>query len=710
MLNHTYTSVNNANLVDCGKKQHISSQPTSLLKDNFLGEFRTELDKKKVLANLGIATELSLVWENIKGDIGNNEALIAELDARTKYSSNLNPDIVTIADGIAYIESILGKDLDAEAAQNTRLTSLEETTTNLRTDLEAYKNTLSKDLTELNNYITNTVDVEFAALSERIKTIVSDLENINNLIAVSDSDTNALKLKVGENAGLYVENLSPRIDELGETVGKLGNDVKGINDSLDTFVKKDQFGDNDGEFNFVNQSDFSSFSTTVDQRLDNFESELEKTVKTGEDGYVKNLFVDQISNNKENTDIIITDSFEMSSAKPLDVRSVVADVSGLKNLDPNVCYAGMGVISIKESTLYILKEPAEGKVIDQDYLADTKNWKCPDDLVTQVKERTEFEELANLGQLQDHIFYYVYEDVDLVTGEKPTYEGDKDAYIEALEKWAEDAVLRPQGYVSAQWGSEIEKQLGNKATTTSVSTLERKIVELEQDFLGNASDNNSTIEELQTQVQSNTETLDKANEAISTLTGDLNSFKQTVDNTYATIESLTTDDPNQKYIFTKQSEFNAYKERHQAEIASEITTKTINTNSLNIAEVPVQVIDGVMHIGENSLAYDKDVPKIEIVANEADFENMVKEEGTYYYIEEASDRYVLSSELDTKLKQQTTSLTTLSNLIVSTQAEIGSIRDLSTDNKSTLVSAINELEGKISNLAEAIRALQDQLN
>ena len=84
MLNHTYTSVNNANLVDCGKKQHISSQPTSLLKDNFLGEFRTELDKKKVLANLGIATDLVLEWENIKGDIGKNEAFIKELDARTK--------------------------------------------------------------------------------------------------------------------------------------------------------------------------------------------------------------------------------------------------------------------------------------------------------------------------------------------------------------------------------------------------------------------------------------------------------------------------------------------------------------------------------------------------------------------------------------------------------------------------------------------------
>jgi hypothetical protein len=89
MLNHTYTSVKNANLVDCGRKQHIPSQPTPLLKENFLGEFRTELDKKKVLAALGIATELSLEWGNIKGDIGDSPELMGELAARTTYTSQI---------------------------------------------------------------------------------------------------------------------------------------------------------------------------------------------------------------------------------------------------------------------------------------------------------------------------------------------------------------------------------------------------------------------------------------------------------------------------------------------------------------------------------------------------------------------------------------------------------------------------------------------
>lgn len=54
MLNQTYTSVNNANLINCNKKHKIHSLPTPLLRKKFLGEYRTELDKKKVLANLGI--------------------------------------------------------------------------------------------------------------------------------------------------------------------------------------------------------------------------------------------------------------------------------------------------------------------------------------------------------------------------------------------------------------------------------------------------------------------------------------------------------------------------------------------------------------------------------------------------------------------------------------------------------------------------------
>ena len=129
MLNHTYTSVKNANLVDCGKKQHISSQPSPLLKDNFLGEFRTELDRKKVLANLGIITDVSLEWQYIKGSIEGSDTLTSYIENKTTYKSILGEykdKVVSLIKGIQQLESMINTEDELEQNQNNRLTSLEK--------------------------------------------------------------------------------------------------------------------------------------------------------------------------------------------------------------------------------------------------------------------------------------------------------------------------------------------------------------------------------------------------------------------------------------------------------------------------------------------------------------------------------------------------------------------------------------------------------
>ena len=169
MLNHTYTSVKNANLVDCGKKQHIPSQPSPLLKDNFLGEFRTELDKKKVLANLGIATTLSLEWEYIKGDIGRSTALMQELDSRTKYVSEIDGFQKTLSEGIKYLESVIGGEQDVETEQNERITKLEEASV-----------LLNNSLTDLQTYLTSTIEVDLNKVKEDLEAITSKVNNITD--------------------------------------------------------------------------------------------------------------------------------------------------------------------------------------------------------------------------------------------------------------------------------------------------------------------------------------------------------------------------------------------------------------------------------------------------------------------------------------------------------------------------------------------------
>lgn len=66
MLNHTHISIKNDGLVNCGKKPYIPKKPIHLSKENYLSEFKTELEKKKVLANLGISTTgVQLEWEDV---------------------------------------------------------------------------------------------------------------------------------------------------------------------------------------------------------------------------------------------------------------------------------------------------------------------------------------------------------------------------------------------------------------------------------------------------------------------------------------------------------------------------------------------------------------------------------------------------------------------------------------------------------------------
>jgi hypothetical protein len=76
MIQSIYASVSNADVVPCGKKgKPVNSEPIYLLKDKYLGEYRTELEKAKVRKNLGIADNVVLEWGNITGFIEDNADL-----------------------------------------------------------------------------------------------------------------------------------------------------------------------------------------------------------------------------------------------------------------------------------------------------------------------------------------------------------------------------------------------------------------------------------------------------------------------------------------------------------------------------------------------------------------------------------------------------------------------------------------------------------
>lgn len=89
MIRPIYTSVSNAKITPCDKKgQIIKSDPIPLLRNNYLGEYRTELEKAKVRKNLGIADGSVIEWGNISGYIEDNadlkEALAYQLPEHLK--------------------------------------------------------------------------------------------------------------------------------------------------------------------------------------------------------------------------------------------------------------------------------------------------------------------------------------------------------------------------------------------------------------------------------------------------------------------------------------------------------------------------------------------------------------------------------------------------------------------------------------------------
>ena len=667
MLNHTYTSVKNANLVDCGRKQHIPSQPSPLLKDNFLGEFRTELDKKKVLANLGIATSLSLEWEYIKGDIGRSESLMKELDSRTKYISAIDGFQKTIIEGIAYLESVVGGEQEGEEEQNQRLTDLETLTDELLVDLE-----------EVKEHLTETIEVDIDALKKDLETITEKVNNITNLIQVSDKVGNALTIEEGDTPGLYVPDLSDTLNTTVENVENLQTEISGIKDSLSDFVTKEELG-GDG-FEFVDQSDFDSFVKSTGDTLSNLQTELSKTVKTGEDGHVDTLYVNKISKNNDEGNIKITDSFETESGIPLDVRAVVENLDELLELPVKVCYPGMGVIVNSLSSLYILRNPNEGIKLTQEYVSNIYNWKCPEDLVTVALSRDEYE---NLEEVNPNVFYYVYEEEIKVTKEPKLEEfGSTEEYEKAFQDWVSSLKVLSQEYMSASWGVDIENKLGKKANQTSINALSSSINNLQEQINllsgGDSETSLSSLAERLSETEADLEFLlgtegtdeEPSTEGkISEIESSISNLDTKVTQDYVSIESITTESDSNNYIFVKKSDYTSDIAAKDAEMAKEISTEsvkttTIDTNSIKVSNITVTSDGSDLLINDEEIALTKDVPKI-VYLTQADYDKLTPEEIDHdaYYYTTGEEIYVTKTEFDAKVTQINTSIENLQKQI-----------------------------------------------
>ncbi len=106
MIQSIYADVSNGNRVQCGKRiPKYQATPIPLMKSNYLGEFRTQLEKAKARRNLGIGDEYTLTWGNITGHIEDNRDLVQFIENQWKYeyvSPYIQQEIKNVKEALDY--------------------------------------------------------------------------------------------------------------------------------------------------------------------------------------------------------------------------------------------------------------------------------------------------------------------------------------------------------------------------------------------------------------------------------------------------------------------------------------------------------------------------------------------------------------------------------------------------------------------------------
>ena len=235
-----YTSVSNADITPCKKVPKISSQPIPLIKDNFLGEFRTAIEKAKVRANLGIGDSSTLSWGNISGRLEDNPQLIEFIQKQWEYSNNeIDVEINNVKEALDYTLHYVSTFESNDEA----VTEIKDYISDLKTNVLPK---LEQDITDGDKAITESINPTLNTLKSNIDTINSEITKINKALSEIDidkwltdraSDTieykDTLNVKVSAKEGnglsivddgLFVQE-SEKIDQLKEDVQELSENI-----------------------------------------------------------------------------------------------------------------------------------------------------------------------------------------------------------------------------------------------------------------------------------------------------------------------------------------------------------------------------------------------------------------------------------------------------------------------------------------------------
>lgn len=179
MIQSIYAAVSNGNNVHCGKRiPKYQAQPIPLMKSNYLGEFRTQLEKAKARKNLGIGDEFLLTWGNITGRIEDNKDLIAFIEKQWKYeyvSPYIQQEIKNVKQALDYaLYYVSTYEANDQAVNN----------------LSQKFDTLTSHINEVQEQLQNNINLN----STRISDIQNNIQSINNLISDINEDLKTINV------------------------------------------------------------------------------------------------------------------------------------------------------------------------------------------------------------------------------------------------------------------------------------------------------------------------------------------------------------------------------------------------------------------------------------------------------------------------------------------------------------------------------------
>ena len=536
MINNFYSSISNGNLVDkCSHKQHHVPEQPYLLRNNFLSEFRTALEKAKVRANLGIADSETLFWGNIQGDIAEQADISKYINSLLAFDYSINnnfdagdnfQNIKNVRDAaitcLDYLSKFKGEGAEIQALD----TKIKEILRNLY-DVDSLDdvassqggviNKLSTDVENLQQSLGNPnstveeIETKLDEVEEEVNQVNAILTDINSLLVryePTDGTQNALQIiedseeeidgeTVVHKGGLYVKDLQPQIDELNAEIngdqGKISllqkdiqKNTEGVqsnktaiadiqNTSIPTINTEIQNIKRD----YISKESLGSSSPIVTD--DKLQQKLNGYVKTNSTASLQGI-------TSQNDSINIDKPFNFTTNDPGDSRRYVAKKEDLLTITNY--WPGMEVIVIEDALMYILKK--DGDPADPTY----DGWKIADSLKIEVLSIEEFEERQKAGDLNPLVYYYIYSD-PITFREYPKradYTSEED-FEYAVELWRKDAYILQNQYMSAAWGQDIDNRIKAKVDKANFDTLNNKIATIETFFNSTEGDTLASLKE-----------------------------------------------------------------------------------------------------------------------------------------------------------------------------------------------------------------------